>query len=246
MITRERIEQLATKYQTSQQNIVREYCQHLFLLYFYQQDDANKVLFKGGTALRIVLGSSRFSEDLDFSAISGISKQEVETMFANVLVDIEKLGIDVDFDESKDTKDGFLGIVKFKINGCDPVDISIEISFRDINKTIDPDVIMIASDFVQSYTLFHLPVNLLVQEKLKATLSRKKPRDFYDVYFIMRKNLIKTENKKNILPQIKNAVLSSDINFRNELTQFLPVSQHRIIDNFRNVLVQEIDRNLGY
>ena len=68
MISKETIIALACRYQTSEfPNIVREYFQHVFLSGLYQLPDAEKMLFKGGTALRIIYGSPRFSENLDFS-----------------------------------------------------------------------------------------------------------------------------------------------------------------------------------
>jgi len=54
MMTRQFITELSTKYQTSEQNIAREYCQHLFLSYLYRKKESEKLLFKGGTALRVI------------------------------------------------------------------------------------------------------------------------------------------------------------------------------------------------
>ncbi len=54
MITVEAIRALAAKLQTTELNVRREYCQHLFLSYFYQQSLTDQVYFKGGTALRII------------------------------------------------------------------------------------------------------------------------------------------------------------------------------------------------
>ncbi|MBN1444929.1 MAG: nucleotidyl transferase AbiEii/AbiGii toxin family protein [Candidatus Omnitrophica bacterium] len=58
---------MALQYKTTEINIAREYVQHLFLSSLYREKSSEKVLFKGGTALRIVFQSPRFSEDLDFS-----------------------------------------------------------------------------------------------------------------------------------------------------------------------------------
>lgn len=68
MLTQNYIKELATRKQTTELNIRREYLQHLFLSYFYQQPKTESVFFKGGTALRILYGSPRFSLDLDFSS----------------------------------------------------------------------------------------------------------------------------------------------------------------------------------
>lgn len=65
-----RINQLLTFYPPYLQNrpkaILREYLQVKILHYIYQHPLAQKLCFIGGTVLRLVYHSSRFSEDLDF------------------------------------------------------------------------------------------------------------------------------------------------------------------------------------
>ena len=79
MISIETLEKLSRQYQMGIfPNIVREYFQHIFLSELYKLPNAQKLLFKGGTALRIVYGSPRFSEDLDFS-LFGISNRETKS-----------------------------------------------------------------------------------------------------------------------------------------------------------------------
>jgi len=68
MISNEALQALATKLQTTELNVRREYFQHLFLSYFYQQPLTDRIYFKGGSALRMLYHSPRFSEDLDFSS----------------------------------------------------------------------------------------------------------------------------------------------------------------------------------
>src|SRR3989338_3631770 len=100
MITQDAIKKLATQYRTSEfPNIVREYFQHLFLSQLYRLENSDNILFKGGTALRIIYGSPRFSEDLDFSIfrVEQYSQKEfIEDLFAAVLMEIEKAGIKVE------------------------------------------------------------------------------------------------------------------------------------------------------
>ena len=89
MLSRDNLEKFTKLQQTSVRNVVREYCQHLFLSYLYQNPGSEKLLFKGGTALRIILKSPRFSEDLDFTG-AGITHKEIEELFTNTLANIEK------------------------------------------------------------------------------------------------------------------------------------------------------------
>ena len=95
MISLETLEKLSRQYQMGVfPNIVREYFQHIFLTELYKLPDAEKLLFKGGTALRIVYDSPRFSEDLDFSLFGVLDhdvKSFVEGLFIKTLAEIEKM-----------------------------------------------------------------------------------------------------------------------------------------------------------
>ena len=235
MITEEQISNWAVQYQTNDNNILREYFQHLFLSYFYQQPQANGVYFKGGTALRFIHKSPRFSEDLDFSA--NLSKEEIENVITATLSDIEREGILVNLQEAKTTSGGYLAIMLFQ---KDPsVAIQIEISLRDGDKKGESTIIK--NDFIPYYTIIALTQDQLIDQKIEALLTRNKPRDFYDVYFILRANLLSSK-KKDILPQVLKALSQTKINFEVDLKQFLPRSHWAIIRDFRNTLEREIDR----
>jgi predicted nucleotidyltransferase component of viral defense system len=82
----------------------------------------------------------------------------------------------------------------------------------------------------------------LITEKIEALLNRKKPRDFYDLYFMLRANLL-PEKKilKNVLPLVEN----TQINFKRELSEFLPQGQQRIIKDFKQILTAELRRFVG-
>ena len=69
MLDKETAQDLSKKLNIDLFTIYREYLQLLFLKYFYNQKETDKVYFKGGTALRFLFGSFRFSEDLDFTTL---------------------------------------------------------------------------------------------------------------------------------------------------------------------------------
>lgn len=238
MITQEQIKKLALKYQTTELNTRREYFQHLFLSYFYQQPYANRVCFKGGTALRIIYNSPRFSEDLDFSA-KKINIREIEQALVHTLSEIEKENINVAIKEAKTTSGGYLAHVMFEANGFQPVLIEIEISLRQTD--IIDEVISINNDYTPPYTIFSLSLRQLVDEKIQALLFRKKPRDFYDLYFILRSNLLPAA-KKGVLSKALAILRKTQINFEKELKQFLPKTHWTIIRDFKQTLEREIKR----
>jgi len=250
MISNETLEKLARQYHTSVfPNIVREYFQHVFLSELYKLPDAEKILFKGGTALRIIYGSPRFSEDLDFSLFEVQQhelKKFIEDQFVKVLVEIGRAGIQVELGEkSEETKEGYFGVATLKVLDYQPVGVEINISARNGRK-IKGEVDSVANDFVPTYTLLHLPQSELVDEKIQALRERKKPRDFYDLYFIMRKSMLSSEQKKR-LTELKTEILgdAKKINFRGELGAFLPLDQQAIISDFPAMLERELNRQLG-
>lgn len=239
MISENIIKKFAERHQTSELNIRREYVQHLFLSYFYKQKRADKIYFKGGTALRLIYNSPRFSEDLDFSSslkdIKVIEQAVVET-----LAGIEREGIQTEIEEVKETTGGYLATANFKTNGH-VTPIQTEISFRNDKKA--GEVATVTSDFLPLYTIVQLSKDQLVEGKVTALLSRKKPRDFYDLYFMLRANLIPTR-KKDVLRDALNALNSVNIRFDQELKKFLPKSHWPIIRDFPAVFEREIKRFL--
>lgn len=156
--------ELAKKYQTTEENIWWEYCQHLFLSHFYQQKGSEKIYFKGGTALRIVYGSPRFSEDLDFSTSLSGSKQ-IERIILEALLSIEREGVDVLLEEAKITTGGYLSTIEFKINQR-KITVKIEISQR--AKGVAGELVTISSDFILPYVLIQLKEEQLIKEKLQV------------------------------------------------------------------------------
>lgn len=240
MIADEALRSLATKLQTTELNVRREYFQHLFLSYFYQQPQADRVYFKGGTALRVLYNSPRFSEDLDFS--SSVSDfHAIEEAMLETLVAISRENVSPEVEESKKTSGGYLAIISFRTEGHSPVSIQTEISLREGEKV--GEAMTIASDFIPSYTIVTLIREQLVDEKIQALLTRRKARDFYDLYFILRANLLSTR-KKDVLSQVMETLKQSSINFEKELREFLPRSHWAIIRDFSVHLEREIERFL--
>ena len=241
MITAEVIQKLATQYQTTALNVAREYCQQLFLSVFYQRSAASRVLFKGGTALRIIYGSPRFSEDLDFSGF-GIRKLAIEELITESLSAVERVGVVLEIEEAKATSGGYLGIIHNRFLDY-PVEIRLEISLRE-RTSVKPETALIAGDFLPAYTLLHLPQELLVEEKLKALLDRAKPRDFYDLYFLLRKGLL-PQKSRHRLTQVLARLKETRSESLQELKLFLPRDQQAITKDFRSTLERELRRYLG-
>jgi len=238
MISSDTIRKLAVTHQTTELNIAREYAQHLFLSGFYQQAGTQQVMFKGGTALRLVYGSPRFSEDLDFSGF-GARVKSIEDWVADASSGIEQAGVPVSIEESKQTSGGYLSILILSIAG-QQISIQMEVSLR--RKTgLKGRGVLISSDLVPAYVATLLPEDALVEEKLMALINRGKPRDFYDCYFMLRRNMIPLKHKR-LLHAAKEALAKTKINFKTELKDFLPRTQQIILTDFKKTLMAELER----
>ena len=231
-------------------NIIREYIQNIFLMELYQLKSSEKLLFKGGTALRIIYNSPRFSEDLDFSLIVTEEhkvKSCVENLFFTTLSKIENIGVKIEIDKkSGPTKGGYFGLAIIYIEPYPPINIEINISTRNA-KNLQSEVDSITNNFIPAYTLYHLAQEEIVSEKIfGALVERKKPRDYYDLYFMLRNNMLSIKQKKALVKIAKDIIdTAKDINFQTELGVFLPISQQAIIKDFPKTLEREMRNKLS-
>ena len=81
------------------------------------------------------------------------------------------------------------------------------------------------------------------KRKIAALLSRKKPRDFYDFYFLLRSNMIPVKGRE-LLQSVLDALHATPIRFDHELKGFLSQDHWPIIRNFKAALEREIKRFL--
>lgn len=235
MMTKEQIAELAKYFQIDNFTIVREYLQLLFLNCLYQDNEATKIFFKGGTALRLLFLSPRFSEDLDFSTT--LSKNEITTIVKRT----EKL-MQRDLPEIKilflySGKEGLRFRIKYESTDFKFPQI-VRLDFNIVGKVEKPAVLPLVTKF--PIIIFSLVNCLLIEnifaEKLRALESRDKGRDFYDVWFLLKKEVAfdKKLITRKLLAKIK---AYSQNKLDRDLTPFLPKSQRKIIPILKEELV---------
>ena len=250
MISKEFIKELAVKFQTSEDNVAREYCQHLFLSYLNKLKGSQKLLFKGGTALRIIFQSPRFSEDLDFSAINSgnITVEEINKLIDDVLFKMMEEGIQVsktlNLGTAGETSGGYFASIAVKMLDFSS-ELQIQVSFRKPDQVVGNNTI-INNSFVAPYLIHYLEEKILVSEKIEALLFRKKPRDFFDLYFILRDPLLvkSIPAKEGLKNKIFKAIDEAG-DFEKELKIFLPINFHPVLKDFKERLKKEIEIHIG-
>jgi predicted nucleotidyltransferase component of viral defense system len=93
-----------------------EIIQEIALLGLWRSKFFEKAAFYGGTALRILYGLDRFSEDLDFSLLTKAPNFEMKTYHTSVVRELQSLGFDVTIEEKKKTTDSAIQSAFIKAN----------------------------------------------------------------------------------------------------------------------------------
>lgn len=241
MITKQQIEVLSKKYQIDGFTIMREFLQLTFLNYLYQHGKGGQIHFKGGTAIRLLFGSPRFSEDLDFSTL--YDKKQIKQIMKELEETIQKELAGIKILLLYSGKTGLRYRVKYQ-----PLDFKYPINIR-LDFTIVKKVEQIAvSPLITEFpiTIFplvsHLSETEILAEKICALATRNKGRDIYDVWYLLEKGVSLDQklakiNKKDLIKKVevypKNRL---DL----DLAQFLPKSQRQVTGILINLLKQKL------
>lgn len=238
MLSPDEISRLAGRQQTGGRNVAREYAQHVILSALYADPGSDRVLFKGGTALRILFNSPRYSEDLDFTA--DLSFHKAKSLMDRVSIKVRQEIEGLRLKESKQTTGGYFGILAGPVGPWE-VEVLVQMSFRHAGRR--GKLLPAYTDLTAPYNLLALPEDVLVSEKIDALLARAKPRDFFDLYFILRKPLGQRAAIAVKRPAILKKVGTLEKkSLYQDLREFLPRSHWPIIKDLPANLRQELAR----
>lgn len=243
MIDREFLEKLALKKQVSLENVLREYTQNLFLSHFYTLKGSEKILFKGGTALKLVFESPRYSEDLDFTGLE--NSRLYEHLLEETMVWLVGSGVRLDLVESKKTSGGHLSILRLGILKRE-LEMKSEISFREAEASVDREAVVINPEYIPPYSAYILSPSGLIREKVAALLTRRKPRDFFDLYFILRSPMLRQQLRLSEEQRTEISVMLGKQDrgvLRKDLQDLLPRSFWPVISDLPGALERELRRS---
>ena len=143
--------------------------------------------------------------------------------------------------ESKTTTGGHLASLRIDIFGKQ-VEIGNQVSFRRKSKVIGENAI-VSSSLSPSYNVYILARRTLLGEKLTALLTRGKPRDFFDLYFILRNDKLRLELNlsKALVEKIAVSLEKQDkVDLEREVKRFLPKSFWEVAKNLPSALSKEL------
>lgn len=253
MLNTNQIKELSRQLKTNDSVVIREYVQLIFLKELYEEKYSANIFFKGGTAIRLVLDGTRFSEDLDFT-VSG-DTNHFEIFIAKFFKRMQKLyGFSFKKRETITGQRYLLTtdskVVNYKIF------VNLDFSFRE--KVLAPSKAIITTDYPVLFTSFvnYLSEEEILAEKIRAILSREKGRDIYDLWFLLSNNvLVKKEliEEKLKYYDIKNFNVSKLIErikkfskekFILDLRPFVPINERENLSNFFDYTISFLEKSL--
>lgn len=189
--------------------MLREYLQCKILEIIFDGKYANKLAFMGGTALRIVHDNERFSEDLDFDNFD-ISSNEFAKVTNAIEYGLQLEGYQVEFRSiNRSTYHCYIRFPKLlydnSLSGHAEEKILIRLDSEAQQFNFLPDKFLI-NRFDVFTEIKVTPPDMLLAQKLLAILERKqsKGRDFYDVIFLLGKNIAPNYEFLNMKASIQN------------------------------------------
>lgn len=174
-----------------QKYILKEYLQMLMLDYLVSSEFVNRLVFIGGTNLRLVKGIDRFSEDLDFDC-KGLSKNAFDRMTNGVTQFLLRNGYNVENrDKLRPKLSAFRRNVYFPgllyelgLSSHRDERFLIKIEAEDQGVNYSPEMTHVKSCGM-FFAIPSPPDPILCSMKLSALISRQKGRDFYDAMFLL-------------------------------------------------------------
>jgi predicted nucleotidyltransferase component of viral defense system len=190
MLSQEQIRQFYVQEKgVSERNMLREYLQYKILKIIFDSEYAARLSFIGGTAIRIVHGSDRFSEDLDFDHF-GLSLTNFKSLVNLVQRTLAKEGLETEVKiVSRGAWRCYLKIPnllhQFGLSSYPEEKIVVQLDTTPQDFKFKPDL-KIINKFGVFAEIRVNPLPILLSQKIVAILSRKRilGRDLYDMVYL--------------------------------------------------------------
>jgi len=175
--------------QRFERTIFREYLQYKVLQAIFDSKYASKLAFRGGTALRIVYGNNRFSEDIDLDNF-GLSWSEFEDVIQKVKRFLELEGFEIEVrNVAKSAYRCYLSnpalLYEQGLSPYQQEKILIQVDTTAQGYKYEPEI-RILNKFDVFTEIRVTPLDILLSQKFYTAVNRKRPkgRDFYDITYL--------------------------------------------------------------
>ena len=192
MISRAGLTEIAKRTGLTLYQQEKDYLIKLFLYNYFRRFDS--AIFKGGTCLRYLYGTERFSEDIDFNIT--VSPSEFASQVNKIMKEIELVGIKNGYIKKERFIDAYTCEIWFYgplYKGTNQTQNKFRIDAGKRGGTIsEPRWELISSEYPETREHFLIQAmdeQELMAEKLKTLCERGKGRDLYDVWFLIKKDV---------------------------------------------------------
>lgn len=250
MISKDLINKFSKKFAIDEFTIIREYIQVVFLSELFGSKASEKIYFKGGTAIRLLLKSGRFSEDLDFT--STLLASELDKTIKDTVKKMSLTVPGISIKRTEENKFSYTGILRYQPeNFRYPLNIHLDFSFREKPETLEKAVLETDFPVVFRPVIIHIGWQEILAEKIRALLYRSKGRDVYDLWFMLSKGIEidwKMTNRKMKFydmtassGDVGDKILNFDFkNLANDLGKFLPAPDRGIIPLLKVTILEKL------
>jgi predicted nucleotidyltransferase component of viral defense system len=249
MITQTDLLKYGRIYKTDQYTVLREFLQIVFLNSLYKQKESSSLIFKGGTAIRLVYNSPRFSEDLDFNSTLKINT--LKGILEKSLYDSNKIFSELSIKDLKATQ-GYSAKIYFK-SEIFPMPLTVKLDFSMREDSFEYNKSTISTDLpVSGFSLiFAMTEKEILAEKFRTIYQRKKGRDIFDIWYLLNKKVLvdkklvnqkfKLLDKKFSMEDVKKQIMSFDQSvLEKDLIKYLPLNQRHLPSDLRKIIIQKL------
>ncbi len=206
--------------------IEKDYCLTWFLIGLSQSSIKESLVFKGGTCLRrCYFKDYRFSEDLDFTLISKIGREEILAKIKKEIFPFVHKNVGITFgihkieEDSQNTHQFYLSYIGPLATTTATKTVKVDITFNETLVTEPVSRLILKSyneydDFKEEYEVLAYTVDEIVTEKICALIDpkRSEPRDLYDIWHLFNEEEI---SRKFLAAYVIKKLKGKGISFEN-------------------------------
>lgn len=217
-------ESLSKKFRIAREPIIREEYEMIFLQALLASKFHKKLIFKGGTALRLAYNSPRFSEDLDFSLLKTIENKDFIDVIETAAKPLPTIKVK-ELTEKRFTHFALLQIKEPYLRQGFP--LKIEVSKRPVGweEKVDFAAHELKSQIVPLEAVgFVVTPERAFKDKKRMVKEREKARDWFDLWWLSQRL------KKEVKIKMQNGQIKK---MKAELNQFLPEPMRLVVESWR-------------
>lgn len=178
MVTKAELVSIARKQKLPLGMIEKDFVLTLVLREIYNSQFKNTLVFKGGTALHKLYLHKRLSIDLDFTALDEFDID----VFRNILL-IKEINSEIRkiraFENSVSIDLKYISLLNY------PDSIKIDISLRE-KPLLGLKAVAVHSSYFPDFPVLTFQIEEIASEKMRALIQRKRPRDYLDMWLLLK------------------------------------------------------------